>query len=67
VLGNLLFRKTSADSGRLVIIDGIGDVVKFQWLNRFPSHVRAKIERRWARFIRHVYRYPEVIQYLEKT
>ena len=67
VLGNLLFQKTSADSARLVIIDGIGDVVKIQWLNRFPTHVRAKIERRWARFIRHVYRYPEVIQYLEKA
>jgi len=49
-----------------VVIDGIGDVVRFQWLNNIPSHARAKINRRWERFIKHVYRYPEVIQYLEK-
>ena len=64
VLGNLLYQKLSADESRLVVIDGLGDVVKLQWLNHFPAHVRAKIERRWGRFIRHVYRYPEVIQYL---
>lgn len=67
VLGNLLLQRRAADASRLVIIDGLGDVVKIQWLNRLEAHARAKIERRWARFIRHVYRYPEVIQYLEKT
>ena len=65
VLGNLLFQKFSQDEARLVIIDGIGDVVKIQWLNRFPSHVRAKINRRWERFINHIYRCPEVTQYLD--
>ncbi len=65
VLDNLLFQKYSQNESRLVIIDGIGDVVKIQWLNRFPSHVRAKINRRWERFINHIYRCPEVVQYLD--
>ncbi len=67
VLGNLLFQRLPSGAARLVIIDGIGDVVKFRWLNRFPRHVRAKINRRWERFIRHVYRYPEVIKYLDQA
>ena len=66
VLGNLLYQRLSPESARLVIIDGLGDVVRVQWLNYFPGHVRAKIERRWERFIRHVYRYPEVLQYLDQ-
>lgn len=65
VLGNLLFQRLSAELSILVIIDGIGDVDTIQWLNRFPGHARAMINRRWKRFIRHVYRYPEVIQYLD--
>ena len=64
VLGNILLQKYAQDRQRLVIIDGIGDVVRIQWLNRFSSHVRAKIERRWARFIKHIYRCPEVTRYL---
>jgi hypothetical protein len=50
VPGNLLLQQLTGNSSRLVLIDGIGDVVSIQWLNYFPSHVRSKIERRWARF-----------------
>ena len=67
VLGNLLLQKLSAGESRLVIIDGLGDVVKLQWLNHFPSHVRAKIERRWQRFIKHIYAGPEIGQYLDDS
>ncbi len=58
--GNLLLQKTSADSSKLVIIDGLGDVVSIPWLNRFPSHVRSKIERRWKRFMKRYYNNPFV-------
>lgn len=50
VPGNLLLQKQSEISSRLVIIDGLGDVVAIQWLNGFSSHARAKINRRWNRF-----------------
>jgi hypothetical protein len=50
VPGNLLLQKLSSKSSRLVLIDGIGDVVAIRWLNYFPSHVRSKIRRRWERF-----------------
>lgn len=52
---NLLLQKKTPGSARLVIIDGLGDVVSIQWLNRFPSHVRAKIRRRWTRFMERFY------------
>ena len=59
-IGNLLFQKVSANSARLVAIDGLGDVVVVDWLDVFPSLVRRKISRRWARFIARVYRTSEV-------
>jgi len=50
VPGNILLQKFSADASRLVVIDGLGDVVAIQWLNYFAPHARAKINRRWDRF-----------------
>jgi hypothetical protein len=67
VAGNLLFQKFSEQQAKLVAIDGLGDVVAIEWLNVIPSHVRFKINRRWDRFIRHLYTYPEVLQYLNPT
>jgi hypothetical protein len=55
VTRNILFQKFSTTSSRLVLIDGIGDVVSIQWLNRFPFHARAKINRRWDRFLEKLY------------
>jgi hypothetical protein len=55
VARNLLFQKLAQDSSRLVLIDGIGDVVSIQWLNKIPSHARAKINRRWQRFLDRLY------------
>ncbi len=59
-IGNLLFQRSSTSSARLVAIDGLGDVVALDWLNRFPFLVRRKIRRRWARFIARVYQTLEV-------
>jgi hypothetical protein len=59
-VGNLLFQKISDTSARLIAIDGLGDVVALDWLDVFPSLVRRKISRRWARFIARVYRASEV-------
>lgn len=59
-IGNLLFQKTSASSASLIAIDGLGDVVVVDWFDIFPSLVRRKILRRWARFIAQVYRTREV-------
>ena len=59
---NLLLQKISEDSAQLVIIDGLGDVVSIPWLNRFPSHVRSKISRRWARFMERFYAEKYVIK-----
>jgi hypothetical protein len=59
-VGNLLFQKVSATCARLVAIDGLGDVVIVDWFDVFPSLVRRKISRRWARFIARVYRTSEV-------
>lgn len=59
---NLLLQKVSDDSTQLVIIDGLGDVVSIPWLNRFPSHVRSKIARRWNRFMKRFYREDYVVR-----
>jgi hypothetical protein len=65
VVGNLLLQNISGQEMRLVAIDGLGDVVAIQWLNAIPALARSKINRRWDRFIRHLYTYPEVLQYLD--
>lgn len=61
-IGNLLVQRTSSSKFRMVAIDGLGDVVAFDWLDRFPSLVKRKINRRWERFIARVYRSREVRQ-----
>lgn len=53
--GNLLFQKLTKNKARLVIIDGIGDVVFIKWLNIFQSHVKSKIQRRWNYIINRLY------------
>jgi len=55
VTRNILFQRVTMDTSRLVLIDGIGDVVTIQWLNRFPFHARSKINRRWNRFLERLY------------
>lgn len=44
-------------SAKLVIIDGLGDVVAIPWFNRIPAHARAKIERRWNRLVNRFYQH----------
>ncbi len=61
-IGNLLVQRTSSSKFCMVAIDGLGDVVAFDWLDRFPFLVKRKINRRWARFIVRVYRSREVRQ-----
>ena len=61
-IGNLLFQRTSTRSARLVAIDGLGDVVTFDFLNLFPFLVRRKIRRRWMRFMRRMYMANETSQ-----
>ncbi len=63
---NLLIRRETEEKSRLVVIDGLGDVVIAPWLNHLPFHARAKIERRWQRFIKKLYSYPRVRAALEK-
>ena len=53
---NILYQKRGPQSGRLVLIDALGDVVFFKWPNRFRSHVEAKIKRRWDDFMQRLYR-----------
>ena len=60
-IGNLLFHKTSMGSAQLVAIDGLGDTVAIDWLDHIPFLVRHKINRRWKRFIKRVYRSQEVL------
>ena len=64
--GNLLLQKPADAEPRLVMIDGLGDVVSIPWLNRFPFHVRAKIERRWKRLMTRFYNNRYVIE-LQKS
>lgn len=61
-IGNLLVQKSSMASAQLVAIDGLGDVVAIDWLDRIPWLVRRKIERRWQRFILQIHRTREVRQ-----
>jgi hypothetical protein len=66
-IGNLLVQKTSLSSLRLVAIDGLGDTVAIDWLDRIPFFVRRKIRRRWKRFIKRAYRSQEVRQQRERA
>ena len=65
--GNLLLQKIDDGSSRLVVIDGLGDVVSIAWLNRFPSHVRSKINRRWERLLTRFYNNEHVIAQQKQT
>ena len=66
-IGNLLFQKPSSRTAQLVVIDGLGDVVAIDWFDSFPFLARRKINRRWKRFIEHIYSTPEVRQQRGKT
>lgn len=59
-IGNLLVKKTSFSRFHLVAIDGLGDVVAIDWLDRIPFFARRKIRRRWQRFMERLYRSREV-------
>jgi PhoP regulatory network protein YrbL len=50
--GNLLVQKLSATESRLVIIDGIGDVIPIQLFNAVSLFAQQKINRRWERFFK---------------
>ena len=47
---NLLYQRLDRKEARLMIIDGLGDIVFIPLLNRLKGHVRKKILRRWGRF-----------------
>jgi len=49
--GNILVQKSSNGSSKLVVIDGLGDVVFIQLLNKINFLVRKKILRRWDKLI----------------
>ncbi|MGD8419698.1 MAG: YrbL family protein, partial [Gammaproteobacteria bacterium] len=59
-IGNILIQKTAAARFRMVAIDGLGDVVAFDWPNSISFLVRRKIRRRWERFMERVYNSREV-------
>jgi hypothetical protein len=61
-IGNLLLRKSSTSSAHLVAIDGLGDVVAIEWFDSIPFLARRKIQRRWKRFLAHVYASQEVLR-----
>ena len=48
---NVLFQRLSPTQARLVVIDGLGDHVAINWLDKFGWIARRKINRRWQRFI----------------
>ncbi len=58
---NILVQFNGGKVHRLVLIDGIGDVVLIKILNYIPSLLVQKLIRRWGRFVRNLNRY------LEKT
>lgn len=49
--GNILVKENSDGTLKLVVIDGLGDVVLIQWLNSIGFLVKKKIHRRWKRLI----------------
>ncbi len=58
---NILVQFNNGKISRLVLIDGIGDVVLIKILNFIPALLVKKLMRRWSRFVRNLNRY------LEKT
>ena len=64
-IGNLLWQKRSMSRGRMVAIDGLGDVVAIAWLDAFAPLARRKIRRRWNRFLERLYRTREVRAQME--
>lgn len=51
---NVLFKKTSENSGRLVVIDNIGNTEFFPISNYSKYFSRRKINRKWAKFERYM-------------
>lgn len=51
---NVLFKKTSENSGRLVIIDNIGNTDYFPFCNYSKYLSRRKISRKWEKFERYM-------------
>lgn len=49
--GNILVKELADGSAKLVIIDGLGDVVYFTWVNKINFLVKRKIERRWSKLM----------------
>lgn len=54
---NILLRKNSETDFDLVLIDGLGDVTYFTFLNKIKYLERRRINRRWDKFVK---------KYLEK-
>lgn len=54
---NILLRKNSETDFDLVLIDGLGDVTYFTFLNKIKYLARRRINRRWDKFVK---------KYLEK-
>ena len=49
--GNILVKENIDGSLRLIIIDGLGDVILFNWINKIDYLLKQKIKRRWERCI----------------
>lgn len=52
--GNIICQKDANDKLRLVMIDGIGEVISFTFLNIFKFHRDRTIKRRWLRVVKSV-------------
>lgn len=64
---NVLVQHTSPTTHRLVIIDGLGEVVAVPILNIFPAHLRRTIRRRWRRVHRRMTkRHPDLAHLFKK-
>jgi hypothetical protein len=52
--GNIICQKDAQGELRLVMIDGIGEVISFSFLNFFKVHRDKTIKRRWQRVVNQV-------------
>ncbi|PQJ27672.1 YrbL family protein [Rubritalea profundi] len=52
--GNIICKKDPQGKLRLVMIDGIGEVISFTFLNIFKFHRDKTIRRRWQRVVKNV-------------